>query len=326
MLEPVRGKDSVLRRGEAVLNEANARAVAVMRLSQHKLELATPAQERELLAMLDRVKAFRAEGSVVRRGDQPRALKLARKLLEADLQTGAAINREARVALTKLAPVPRPDARFAGPVNLPDVRDRLIRLELTADELLPYLFHLDDCRRDIARFRDEDRKLLALILTFGEKDRFELVRAASFAHDVFHIDTAFIRKDKELDRLNTETTTYRHGSKEWREMFEKRVKPVFVEQARAHQRRVASYFADHDRMALASLAELQKLQDEYERYVVRTAPDFKYRLRPAVPPDEKPLAPLTFTFDFSEYVEIESGVNSIDGWSISYYERVKPLK
>jgi len=71
---------------------------------------------------------------------------------------------------------------------------------------------------------------------------------------------------------------------------------------------------------------------EYQRYVVSTVPEFKYRLRPVIPlgPDGKPLLkplpPLTFTFDFSDYVGIESSVASIDGGRVYHHERVKPLK
>lgn len=332
LLEPATKKGSALDRASDAATELDARVRAYARLSAHKLEFADTKAERRLIAFVEEVRRFRPEGSVLRWGNQPKTVETARRFLEEDLKRAAPLNRAARQAVARATEF-GPYAKFEPRTPMPDIADKLVRMELTAADLLPFLFHLGDCRRDIERLREEDRKLYELILTFpSDRDRFALVTVAG-GMPAFHVDTDFIAKDKELSaRHRAEEVRGIGVSKEFQAFVDRRVKPVFAAQARDYQRRVAELFTTQDREAIASLVALEELQQRYHQYVLAVVPDFEYRLKPVVPRGEggKPLLEspraLTFDFDYADYVEFKTYYSDRFGKSIGHTEEYKPLR
>ena len=343
LLEPRDANDGVwtaaARDGAALLAEKAARATAVMRLGQYRLNLSPEAGAR-LLRLTSRVLRYRPSGSYSRhRNDRAGALSEewgallseAEYLLRRKIRTGepfdAAVGKKIQ-SLRKTEYRLRPEVQGAD--AFPDLETAILRGTLTGDELLPFLFHLDDCMRQIAWHRTLDGEAADLLKLFSDEERFLILNrldgrgqgaTRTVGRRYVPVDRADMdakydfsaKANKAVGGIIAELkTSFFTDTKFWKD-FSAEYLTTILEIESARQTRLKNLFAGADADALESLRVARALHDELAACFDSAIPDSGYRLRRWAAPGEdgkareRPIAPVEFKpVDPKRYVlEIE---------------------
>ncbi|MBY0460349.1 MAG: hypothetical protein K2V38_23795, partial [Gemmataceae bacterium] len=193
----------------------------------------------------------------------------------------------------------------------PDIETLIVRAEMTGADLVSYLFYLDECARNIERYRAADRKILDYIRLFAsDHEQFRILHSAvqqgSWAISdkqgcVVSLDVDQIKKAVPVPMVHGLHFDKYTDPEQWKEI-ERSLLPLAIESEERRQALLRNLFRAADLAALNALAEIQKAQNELAQFLVTEIPDLKaYPFRRVVglgpngelPPDVLP--PETFT-------------------------------